>query len=88
MSDEEYTVDDIEKMIYELGVLLADPMSGLMIRTLQRNFYEEFKDFTLMEAFDCMVDEVNRVNKVIELHDILAETSREDLERLLGDDDE
>ena len=86
--DKEYTVDDIEKMIYELGVLLADPMSGLMIRTLQRNFYEEFKDFTLMEAFDCMVDEVNRVDKVIELHDILVDCSREDLERLLGDSDD
>ena len=86
--DEEDTVDDIEKMIYALGVLLADPMSGLLVKTLQRNFYEEFKDFTLMEAFECMVDEVNRVDKVIELHDILVDCSREDLERLIGGKDE
>ena len=63
-------------------------MSGLLVKTLQRNFYEEFKDFTLMEAFECMVDEVNRVDKVIELHDILVDCSREDLERLIGGKDE
>lgn len=80
------SVDDFIDMIYALGVLLGDE-NGLIAKTLQKNFYEEFKDFSLMEAFDCMVDEVNRVNKVIELHDILAETSREDLERLLKGDD-
>ena len=79
-------VDDFIDMIYALGVLLGDE-NGLIAKTLQKNFYEEFKDFSLMEAFDCMVDEVNRVNKVIELHDILAEASREDLERLLKGDD-
>ena len=80
------SVDDFIDMIYALGVLLGDE-NGLIAKTLQKNFYEEFKDFSLMEAFDCMVDEVNRVNKVIELHDILAEASREDLERLLKGDD-
>ena len=80
------SVDDFIDMIYALGVLLGDE-NGLIAKTLQKNFYEEFKDFTLMEAFECMVDEVNRVNKVIELHDILAEASREDLERLLKGDD-
>lgn len=81
------SVDDFIDMIYALGVLLSDE-NGLISKTLQRNFYEEFKEFTLMEAFECMVDEVNRLNKVIELHDILAESSREDLERLLGGSDD
>ena len=88
MTDKDYTVDDLERMIFDLGVLLSDD-NGVMAQTLRRNFFEEFKDFSIMEAFECMVDEVNRVNKIILLHDILAEASREDLERLLnGDDDE
>lgn len=33
--------------------------------------------FETMEKFECMVDEVNRLNKVIEFHDILAECSYE-----------
>lgn len=89
MTDKEYTVDDLEKMIHKLGVELSDPITGLMVRNLKRNFFEEFKDFDVIEAFECMVDEVNRVQSLIELHDILVELSREDLERLLnGDDDE
>ena len=84
--DKDYTVDDVEDMIYKLGVELADPMSGLIVRTLKRNFFEEFKDFDVIDAFDCMVDEVNRVQSLIELHDILVEASREDLERLLKGD--
>ena len=58
------SVDDFIDMIYALGVLLGDE-NGLISKTLQRNFYEEFKDFTLMEAFECMVDEVNRVNRLL-----------------------
>ena len=85
----EYTVDDLEKMIHDLGVELGDPESGLIVKTLKRDFFEEFKDFSVMDAFECMVDDVNRVDKIILLHDLLAETSREDLERLLkGDCDE
>ena len=85
MTDKEYTVDDVEDMIYKLGVELGDEMSGLIVRTLKRDFFEEFKDFSLMDAFDCMVDEVNRVDSICELHDFLVDISRDDWERLLGD---
>ena len=89
MTDKEYTVDDLGNMIHDLGVELGDPESGLIVKTLKRDFFEDFKDFSVMEAFECMVDDVNRVQSLIDLHDILAEASREDLERLLkGDDDE
>ena len=88
MTDKEYTVDDLQDMIHDLGVELGDPESGLIVKTLKRDFFEDFKDFSVMDAFDCMVDDVNRVQSLIDLHDILAEASREDLERLLGDCDE
>lgn len=83
MTEKRFSVDDIEDMLYALGVLLDDPLSGIVLKTLQRNFFEEFKEFTLMEAFDCMVDDVNRVNKVIELHDFLVGISKEDWKALL-----
>ena len=82
MSDKDYTIDDLLKMIYDLGVLLGDE-NGLIRQTLNKNYGEEYKEFDLMTAFDCMVDEVNRLNNVIELHDILAEAN---LERLLKGD--
>lgn len=52
--------------------------------------------FETMEKFDCMVDEVNRLDKVIKFHDILAQVSEnrmleivnytgDDLEKILLD---
>ena len=80
-------MDNLEKMIYDLGVLLGDE-NGLIRQTLNKNYGEEYKEFDLITAFDCMVDEVNRLNNVIELHDLLAEANNEDLEKLLGDNDD
>ena len=70
MSEEHF---DIEDAIHELGVLLADPMTGLMTTTMQQNFYEKYKQFELEIAWECFVGEINRVEKAIQLHDWLAE---------------
>lgn len=64
---------DIENAVYELGVLLGDSFNGVIINTLKKNFYEEYKQFDTMTAWDCFVDEVNRVNTVCELHDYLVD---------------
>ena len=72
MNDEE-----LNDAIYELGVLLADPTVGLIVTTMKQNFWEKFKDFELLEAWECFVDEVNRVNTVIELHDELTRRQNE-----------
>lgn len=72
MNDEE-----LNDAIYELGVLLADPTVGLIATTMKQNFWEKFKDFELLEAWECFVDEVNRVNTVIELHDELTRRQNE-----------
>lgn len=58
--------------IHELGVLLSDPTTGLIVTTMKQDFYEKFKEFELIEAWDCLVDEINRVNTVIKLHDELV----------------
>lgn len=68
---------DIEDAIHQLGVLLVDEMSGLMITTMQQDFYEKYKKSELTTAWECFVDEINRVEKIIQLHDWLAENIEE-----------
>lgn len=68
---------ELNDAIYELGVLLADPTVGLIATTMKQNFWEKFKDFELLEAWECFVDEVNRVNTIIELHDELTRRQNE-----------
>ena len=83
MIEKQFTVEDIEDMIYKLGVLIADESQGLLITTLKKNFFEEYKQFDTLTAWECFVDEVNRIQSVIELHDFLAECNKEDLKLLL-----
>ena len=70
MMDKEF---DIEDAIHQLGVLLIDETQGLLPNTLKKNFDEEYKDFDTITAWECFVEEVNRVNTVCELHDYLVE---------------
>ena len=63
---------ELSNAIYELGVLLTDPLTGLVATTMKQNFWEKFKDLDLLEAWECFVDEVNRVNTIMELHDELV----------------
>lgn len=64
---------NIEKAIYELGVLLCDETQGLLLRTLKKDFYKEYEEFDIITAWDCLVDEVNRLNTVCELYDFLVD---------------
>ena len=60
MTEKQLTVEDIEDMIYKLGVLIVDESQGLLINTLKKNFFEEYKQFDTLTAWECFVDEVNR----------------------------
>ena len=83
MTEKQFTVEDIEDMIYQLGVLITDASQGLLITTLKKNFFEEYKKFDTITAWECFVDEVNRIESVEELHDFLAECNKEDWKLLL-----
>lgn len=63
---------ELSDAIYQLGVLLADETTGLIVTTMKQDFWEKFKHLELIEAYECMVDEVNRINTVIKLHDELV----------------
>ena len=39
MIEKQFTVEDIEDMIYQLGVLIADESHGLLITTLKKFFW-------------------------------------------------
>ena len=49
----------------------------------KKKFFEEYKEFDTITAWKCFVDEVNRIQSVIELHDFLVECNNEDLKLLL-----
>ena len=83
MTEKQFTVEDIEDMIYQLGVLITDASQGILITTLKKNFFEEYKKFDTITAWECFVDEVNRIQSVVELHDFLAECNKEDWKLLL-----
>jgi hypothetical protein len=83
MTEKQFTVEDIEDMIYQLGVLITDATQGLLITTLKKNFFEEYEKFDTITAWECFVDQVNRIQSVVELHDFLAECNKEDWKLLL-----
>ena len=64
--------EELNEAIFQLGLLLTDPTCGLIVTTMKNDFWEKFKDFELIESWECMVDEINRVNTVIKLHDELV----------------
>ena len=83
MTEKQFTVEDIEDMIYQFGVLITDASQGILLTTLKKNFFEEYKKFDTITAWECFVDEVNRIESVVELHDFLAECNKEDWKLLL-----
>lgn len=82
----EMNAEGIDKAIGQLGVLLADEMTGLIVETMKQDFWKKYGRFDLMVAWDCFVDEVNRVNDVINLHDELCKYDKEDWESLINND--
>ena len=46
MTEKQFTVEDIEDMIYQLGVLITDASHGLLITTLKKNFLKNIKNLT------------------------------------------
>lgn len=71
--NEESAKFNLEDAVYQLGVLLIDETTGIIPKTLKKNFNEEYKNFDTITAWECLVDEINRINAVAELHDYLVD---------------
>lgn len=80
--EKEFNINDA---LYQFGVLLIDETTGLIANTLKKNFYEEYKDFDTVTAWECFVGEVNRINTVCELHDFLVDL---DLNEIINENEE
>ena len=72
--------------IKQFGILLSDENQGLIKTTMEQNFHEKYKDFDLIENWNCFLDEVTRLETVIELHDQLAICNEKDLTFLISQD--
>lgn len=87
MNNEEISSKYAKECIRSLYIIL---MEHLIPYTLQRDFYEELKDFEIIEAFECMEDEIKNVKRCIELYDVIVEKpilllNNEDIMELLED---
>lgn len=83
MKEEEF---DIKDAIKELGILLSDESEGLIQQMLRKDYDKEYEQFDTITAWDCFCSQVNRVNKVIELHDQLSICNEKDLTFLISQD--
>ena len=68
-----------EKNNYKKQLLKKRKCETIKIKNT-KYFYKK----TLLTAWECFVDEINRIDAIIDLHDILAECNDDDLEVLLG----
>lgn len=61
--------DVLDKGCSDLRIVLEE---GLIQDAMEKNYWEEFKEFGIVEGFECMVDEVNRIYRLINFHDELT----------------
>lgn len=75
--EERFTKENIDDAIGQLGIMLEEVMTDAL-NTRYIDKYEDF-DFDTITSFNCMLDDINRINKVINLHDALVTTGSRDL---------
>ena len=75
--EERFTKENIDDAIGQLGIMLEEAMTDAL-NTRYIDKYENF-DFDTITSFSCMLDDINRINKVINLHDALVTTGSRDL---------
>ena len=77
MSDKNF-----ENIMNDLRIILLDERTGLLVNTLKKDFFEEYKEFDIMTSWECFVEYVNMINNIVDLHDILINHSEEIQEML------
>lgn len=74
---EKCTKESIDDAIRQLGILLEE----IMVDALNTRYIEKYEDFDFdtITSFECMLDDINRINKAINLHDALVTAGSRDL---------
>ena len=75
--EEKYTHESINNAITALGIMLDDVMKDAL-NTRYADKYEDY-GFDVITSFDCMLDDILRIKKVIDLHDALVDAGSRDL---------
>ena len=78
-------INDVNDAVADLGMLLTDESIGLVRNALEIKYLDKYdNNNTLVGMFDCMVEEVNAINNVLELHDFLASIRDNDWNYLIN----
>lgn len=87
MAEKQFKINDknFEGIINDLGIILIDENTGLLVNTLKKNFLEEYKGFDIITSWECFVEYVNMINNIVDLHDILINHS-EEIQEILDKD--
>ena len=81
--EKDFDVIEFNRCLTQLGVLLSDE-NGLLMNTLRTNYEEKLErilqDNGIVEAFECMWDDVNRVYDILQWHDELCRLLDENIQ--------
>lgn len=77
IEEKKYTNETINDAIRALGIMLDEIMADAL-NTKYSEKYADY-DFDVITAFDCMLDDINRIKEVIDLHDALVDAGSRDL---------
>ena len=68
---------EIEDAVHQLAILLIDETEGLLQATLKTDFNKKYEQFDTLTAWECLVSHINRIDKVCDLQDFLAQNIEE-----------
>ena len=67
---------DVKQCITDLYILLNDESCSLLQQALDKDYSEDYKACEyVIEKFECMVDEINRLWRLVLFHDALESVS-------------
>lgn len=69
-------MNELNDLICQLEIFLFDEF-GLINNYLNENHKKKYDDFDTITAWECFVDEVNRIQSIVKLYEFLVKNKRE-----------
>ena len=86
--EKEFDVEEFNRCLSQLRILLDDE-NGLLMNTLRTNYETKLEMILnnngIVEAFECMWDDVNRVYDVLQWHDELCGFNDENIKFMISE---
>ena len=78
---------DVKRCISDLYILLNDESCSLLQQALDRDYSEAYEGFgDVVEQFECMVDEITRLWRLVYFYDALASVDSDLLQSIIDKD--